>query len=539
MYKAKKISLALSVAMVTFSGQSFAVLDGWDFSGDSARNEAMSTDYWNMRDNYNVWVNPAYATKYTNYADVNITDGAQDDEMAGVFAKLSDTSTIGFYIGRPTSFTSSGFNPNFYFFDLQNFGATNDGVTGQAADGNPNIEAPRSQFDLFYANDLGDAGSIGVRFNLQLLDDDFNTPQSAERTPNTLQPTDVTATTDTVHNDSNEFSSSDLNLSIGWTSSDGVFDGAFIYGAPSLSGSASLSDERLVETLNGVDGTVVGRTVNTFVGTSNADDDGTSNIGLVGRGNFDGILTTFSYAVRDSGMKGTLNGVNRSQVDADNDGTNETDTSAVFTRNDSQNNELTEIRLSGSKVYNITPDSNIFASVGLSSLKNEGTLVSVQTADGTTDNLTGTTTYPVTGCTINSFGGTNCLGTHTNNRSETTSLEIPLVISAEGKMSESITVRGSVYKNLYESIETDSSSITYALPTNGADAADNTTPTQTIAVTSNSTSSSRAWDTDTTVALGMGYEQGSFNVDLVILKEFVTQGVDEALTSRINATWMF
>ena len=99
-------------------------------------------------------------------------------------------------------------------------------------------------------------------------------------------------------------------------------------------------------------------------------------------------------------------------------------------------------------------------------------------------------------------------------------------------------MRGSISKNLYEQTEFESTVRTYALPTT-TDAASNTTPTQQINVQTESTKTSRTWDTDTTFAFGMGYNRDNFTIDLTLLKEFVTQGVDSPLTSRVNATWKF
>jgi hypothetical protein len=40
------------------------------------------------------------------------------------------------------------------------------------------------------------------------------------------------------------------------------------------------------------------------------------------------------------------------------------------------------------------------------------------------------------------------------------------------------------------------------------------------------------------LTLGAGYTEGSLTIDAVVEKEFVTQGVDNGLVSRVTATWL-
>ena len=503
MLKSQKLAIAASVAVV-FSGQSFAIVDGWDFSGSSARNEAMNLDYWNSHDNYNVWVNPAYATKYTDYVDINITDNGGDDEMAGVFYESASAGTWGFYIGRPAAPTDGDEIPV----------------------GAPVIEEPRSQFDLFWAMGAGSAGEFGVRLNVQLLEGDFTNSPTTLTTPNTYQPGDTSRSIDTTNTDSGSFDSSDINLSLGWVSNSGQFDAALLIGSPTRSGSDAFSQTFTQEALDVVNGTVTGRAIQTNSATNSADDDGQQNLGLVFRADF-GILTTLSYAKRDYSMKNTSTTVDTNFLDSDlTDGVINTDTTTTNTTNGAFDGESSEIRLVGSQVFPVTATSNIFGSLGIVSFESESTGVTTLVANSTKNNLTGDTTYNST------------LGTQSDVFRKSTMFEIPLVVSAEGKVSDSFTIRGSVIKNLYETEEFEETTRTYAAPTT-ADAGDTTTATQNILVQTTSFKTTRTWDTDTTIALGLGYTKASFTLDLVILKEFVTQGVDDPLTSRINGTWKF
>ncbi len=539
MIKSKELAIVTSIALALSSGKSFAIVDGWDFSGESARNEAMNADYWNSRDNYNVWVNPAYTNKYKNYADLNISDGARDDEMAGIFKELGSTGTWGFYIGRPSDVRNFNLSPaGFGFNQLNDFTATNTGATGETPNQAPTIEEPRSQFDLFWAKSFGSVGEFGVRLNTQLLDGDTSASPTTVRTPNTFQATDAFQQFDTVNADQNSFSSSDINLSFGWVSDTRQYDAAILIGTPSRSGNSALSDQRIIEGLNGVDGTVVSRQTTDFSGTENVGDDGMQNLGFVVRGSFSGILTALSYSSRDSSLKSTINGVERFQDDTDADGVNEVDTTTSFTQAGLSQLEDDQLRINASKKFAVSSDSNLFGSIGLISESRTFNTVNMQLTNSVTNNLTGITTFPVTGCGPDANDPNPCLGTQTNTTSETNSLTIPLIIAAEARVSDSFIVRGSIAKNLYESFETDNRTATFALPTT-ADALDNATATQQINVENTNTNTSRTWDTDTTVSFGIGYNHGSLILDLTILKEFVTQGIDTPLTSRINATWMF
>jgi len=442
MIKSKKLAIVTSIALAASSGQSFAIVDGWDFSGDSARNEAMNADYWNSQDNYNVWVNPAYANKYKDYADLNISDGGRDDEMAGVFKELGNSGTWGFYIGRPSEAGNFNISPSaFGFNQLRDFNATNSGATGETPDQTPTIQEPRSQFDLFWAKKFGSVGEFGVRLNTQLLDGDTSASPTTVRTPNTFQPTDGNQQFDTVNVDQNSFSSSDINLSLGWVSDTRQYDAAILIGTPSRSGNSALSDQNINEGLNGVDGTVTSRQTTDFTGTESVGDDGMQNLGFVVRGNFAGILTTLSYAKRDSSLKSTVNGLERVQNDTDADGVNETDTTTSFTQIGAGNRENDQLRINVSQKFAVSTGSNIFGSIGIVSESTTFNTVNMQLTNSITDNLTGTTVFPVTGGCGSSTDP--CLGTQTNTLSDTDSLTIPLVIAAEAKVGESFTVRGS------------------------------------------------------------------------------------------------
>jgi hypothetical protein len=138
----KKLSLTTTTCLLGLATGPALAIDGWDFSGSNARNQAMSSNYFNLYDSYNIWVNPAYVDKYKNRVDVNITDGIRDDESAGVFVEAGNTGTWGFYLGRPSdSRTGPADSPfSLSFGQPSSFTATNGGVTNLS----PTTPSPQS-----------------------------------------------------------------------------------------------------------------------------------------------------------------------------------------------------------------------------------------------------------------------------------------------------------------------------------------------------------------------------------------------------------
>ena len=149
------LRIFIATSLTLPSVRILADVDGWDYSGQNARNESLQTSYVNLYDSYNIWVNPAYANKYNNRVDANVAEGGRDDESAGVYFKKG-ISTWGFYVGRPSdsslalSIGGSGFR------QVSEFAITGVSEASTLSNNlNPlNIESPRSQFDVFWGMEL-------------------------------------------------------------------------------------------------------------------------------------------------------------------------------------------------------------------------------------------------------------------------------------------------------------------------------------------------------------------------------------------------
>ena len=93
-----RLSIALAVVLIAFTSPALAI-DAWDYSGDSARQESLQSNYFNNPDGYDIFVNPAQVNNHSNLIDLNVTN---NEEAGGVFKTLFGNQVLGLYIGRPT-----------------------------------------------------------------------------------------------------------------------------------------------------------------------------------------------------------------------------------------------------------------------------------------------------------------------------------------------------------------------------------------------------------------------------------------------------
>ena len=516
MLKSQKLAIAASVAVV-FSGQSFAIVDGWDFSGQNARNEALQTDYGSLYDSYNIWVNPALVVDYSDRIDINLTDDglgdsdvgagegntSSDEEMGGVF-KTFGGQALGAYIGRPSD--GNLFN-------------------------DPLLLEPENQFDLFWGMKLGGGFKLGARLNYQAIEDNETGPIFTDTNPNNTLPTDTLfTTTDTSNSTSKE--GNDLNFALGLAfGPSSAYEATLLIGSPDATTSDSSRTMTKEDTLNGSDRTITGiKTTEVITNTNTESDD--SNLGLALRGKFGNWLATFMYADTDRESKGVTTDVTNiinDEVLGDGAlGADPADESTAInsTQSFTSTSEQTYMRLQGSYEYIPTASTMALFSLGLVMDETDTTSQFVQTQFTSTDNLTNTATY---GSPI----GT--LFSETMNEEE---LMLPLVIALEGKVNDNWTARASIAKNLYQKIETTTTTTTYFDPTQTGLPTDPQIPTAVDVVEHNSTE--KIWaDTDTTVGLGFGYTKHSFTLDATLMKQFVTLGTDNGLSGRINVTYLF
>lgn len=519
MFVRNALSVAVLAALAT---PAFAEVDGWDFSGQNARSQALQSDYNNLVDSYNIWVNPALVAKHSNRIDINITEGIRDDEGAGIY-KTFGVNTVGAFIGRPSDSLLSGVN-------LSGFNS----ISGYAAGASAlepvpltlDIEDPRNQFDLFYA--WSGPVLVGARLNFQAITEEHDRPTYTSQSPNVFQATDTSRSTSTVSQNSSEVSAKEFNLALGVADPAGNWDATLLWGRPSAKSKVEFADRFVGESLFPA-GTVVTRGTDTFSGSQTVEDDGAQNLGLTGRliNIIPASIITLGYQAQDYGYKSAINGSYRSQFDA---------TLATAVLDFDETNNLTEtgdftlkgenIKLLFTKNFSPMPSTLVLATVGWVNSSSEAHTVNTVTTNSTVDNIAGTTTYN---------NGTPFLGKQTNIKAEFNSNALPLVLGVEGDVNSNWTLRAAVSKDLFVTEKTETTTEVLEFPATGTPGS--TTATPQIQVRTEKHDMTRVWDTDTTLTLGAGYKKGSLAIDAVVLKQFVTRGFDEGLVSRLSVTW--
>lgn len=490
MRKVLHLGTAAAVTMAITSPALAIDIDGWDFSGQNARNEALQSDYGNLRDSYNIWVNPALVNDYSDRIDVNVSgsgspnNNPSNDEMGGVY-KTFGGQTIGAYIGRPSE--SALFN------------------------------TPENQFDLFWGMNLGDGFKIGARLNFQAIDNSGfgNGIFGSDAITQNPNPAAAGLNNTTDISSTNSEDASELNLAFGVAfGPNSAYEATLFLGSPDATTSSYTRNATLNETL---DATLLrtgyNSTENTINDNTDSDD---STLGLALRGQFGNWLTTFMYGKTDADSTRVRTDVENIIVDNDNNGVNETDTTDTTVTTIPTTSEETSIRLQATRAYNPTSSTLVALSLGLVTEEMDKTETTQTSLNTFVDRVAGVTT--TTASQLNNMTTTS-----------DEALMIPLVIALEGQVNENWTARASIAKNLYQKTET-TTMITDYIP--GA-------PPQQVDVVTRSGNESIWSGTDTTVAFGFGYTKSALTVDATLMKEFVTEGVDEGLAGRINVTYLF
>ncbi|MFQ5597334.1 MAG: hypothetical protein ACE5GK_04710, partial [Nitrospiria bacterium] len=491
----KSTAIAAILTMV-FASSAWAI-DGLEFSGQNARNEALQTDYGSLIDSYNIWVNPALVNDYSNRVDVNITDDgfpshtSSDEEMGGVF-KTFGNQAVGVYIGRPTD--SGLFN------------------------------TPENQVDLFWGTNIG-AAKIGARLNFQAKEDSTGGPTSTNTSPDNTLPTDLSFSTTNITG-SSLTEGEEFNLALGAAfGPNSAYEASVIFGQPDATTNSSSSTNAIVDDLNGVDRTVVGRRTTDTVTNSNKESDD-DNLGIALRGQIGNYLATISYYTLESGSTTNASTVINDVKDDDlTDGALGADpgdfsTTDTFITVTDATSETDTFGLHGSRSFMPTGSTLIVGALGFEMSDTDTSSRSTRTQHTLTDNIAGTTTFTAPIGTLSSTSGTE------------EEFEIPLVIAVEGEVNSNWKARASVKKNLYQKKETTTTTTTFFTPTQPLSGPTPRIPEAVDVVTNSSTES--IWsDTDTTVALGLGFTRGNATIDAVVQKDFFTRGTDEGITSRV------
>ena len=491
------LSIAILAALAT---PALADVDGWEFSGQNARSQALASDYKNLVDSYNIWVNPALVVKHSNRVDINITDDIRDDEGAGIY-KTFGANTFGAFLGRPSVSLLT--------------------ASGTAA------EQPRNQFDLFYG--WRGAVDLGARLNFQAISDEDVAAPFTTRNPNVNRATDTFRNTNTTSLDSSERSANELNLAFGVADPAGRWDATLLWGTPSAQQKSNFADQDINETLIPA-GTVSRRDTENFSGSSAAEDDGAQSLGLTGRliniGIPDSIIT-LGYQSLDYGSKGSFSTSEQLINDRNTIGTV---TAADSDSNNTDNFKETtvgtfegdRIDLFFTKNFNPMPNTLVLATLGYTGTSFEERFVTTRVTDSTTD---------IGGVVTHNLG----TGIQTNGKIEGSSNALPLILGFEGDVNSNWTLRAAVKKDLFLSEVNETTVEVWEVPANNTGSGPVATPN--IQTYTTKDKNTRIWDTDTVISLGAGYKNGSLAIDAVVRKQFVTQGVDEGLIGRLSVTW--
>jgi hypothetical protein len=536
LFKRTTLAVAVSAAMV---GMAQAEPDAWNFSGLNARGSALQSDYTNLKDSYNIWVNPSLLWHYSNRVDVNATDdgvpqgepGDVGETGAGAYKTFGDHA-FGAFLGRPSDSVLADVNGS-DLNTLSFYSATAAGIgtaTGAAAPATLAVDTPSNQFDLLWAWNAPAPVYVGARLNFQAISDENDYPTLTAQTPNTV-PTPFTGSkiTDQITKNNADTSTRELNLALGVADKGGLWDAALLYGRPSGKSTAALSDNETVQGF--VADAQTTRTINAFDGKQKVNEDGARNLGLAVRA-LDVIpntIITLLYQRQNNSYKSTIDASLRSQFDATSDGTWETDTTAYFTEKGKYTNENGGWSLWFTRNFVPAPNNMLLATIGLVRFDGKEKTVNTVSDYRQVNNVTSATIY-------NLDAGGPFLGKQTNTSITAEWFALPLTLGFEGAMTATMTARAAISKDLYNSLVTEMKTETWEFPFTGNNNDPNAT-TQ-IHTTTLKTKSTHVWDTPTTLSLGAGYKDGNLGIDAVVEKEFVTQGVDNGLVSRVNVTYL-
>lgn len=550
------ILLASSGAMAASSGTVGTNVDGYDFSGHTARSQALQLDYFaGHQDSGDIFVNPALVGKYGSRVAINVDNGNNGaDGDGGVFFS-NGASTYGIYIGRDSA---ANFADNI---------ATED-VAGNIISLD---QDPTSQFDLFYGFDT-DAFAFGVRLNYQANEQknnetdpisgigtenfasvdaylDYLKKEDAALLANVNDPnyTGMAPVTQTLNTsqDSNgwKYDASEINLSVGFALKELNIDGALLYGKASGSfKSNALNIEERIQLLP--DGTTqtqfVDETTRTLDSNKYDLDKGTT-LGLSLRGQLfeteDSKMTlSFAYVDQDYSTKYSerFDGVAKEYegTDVNNNDIQETD---MYSEAESGKliDERAAYQLLGAYENQLddTTKLTVFSGLRYTELKHGVSL---------SDNGAETEFVDHVDSSNNDSGivpgtvGTNA--SYDNGKTKLTS--IPLVIAVEHSINDRWTGRASVSRDLYRNLKSDASEYDFDAQLNPTDSTeDYATHLKTNA---NKLSEQETWVSQPTTAMvGVGYTRSSFTIDTVLGKEFFTNGTNNGVFGAASLGYKF
>src|SRR5690554_4962168 len=559
---------ALTTAILLASSGAMAVsgivgtnVDGYDFSGHTARSQALQLDYFaGHQDSGDIFVNPALVGKYGSRVAINVDNGNNGANGDGGVFFSNGTSTYGVYIGRDSA-ANFGQNIDDIYREINIFGISSEGITETE---------PQSQFDLFYGFDT-DAFAFGVRLNYQANEQKYNetdpiagigTQDFASvdayldylkkedaallanvNDPNYTGMAPLTQTLNTSQDSTGwKYDASEINLSVGFALKELNIDGALLYGK--ASGSFKSNGLNVAEQIQlQPDGTTQTQFTDETVRqleTNKYDLDKGETLALSLRGQLfeteDSKMTlSFAYVNQDY----SANYSERiDSVAKDYEGTdvNNNDIQETDMYSEARSRKLIDKRaayqLLGAYENQLDDATKltVFSGLryteikhGISFAYNGAELEFVDHLDSS-NNDSGIVP--------------GVKGNYLENNGKTKLTSIPLVIAVEHSINDRWTGRASVSRDLYRNLKSDASESDFNAQLNPTDPAEEYATH--LKTNANKLSEQETWiNQPTTAMVGVGYTRSNFTIDTVLGKDFFTAGTNNGVFGAASLGYKF
>src|SRR5690554_407072 len=549
------ILLASSGAMAV-SGTVGTNVDGYDFSGHTARSQALQLDYFaGHQDSGDIFVNPALVGKYGSRVAINVdkgNNGANGD--GGVFFS-NGTSTYGVYIGRDSA---ANFGQNIATVDVG---------------GNPIFldQNPTSQFDLFYGFDT-DAFAFGVRLNYQANEQkdnetdpitgigtqnfasvdaylDYLKKEDAALLANVNDPnyTGMAPLTQTLNTSQEstgwKYDASEINLSVGFALKELNIDGALLYGKASGSFKSNelYVEERIQLQPDGTTQTQFTDKTVRELDTNKYDLDKGETLALSLRGQLfeteDSKMTlSFAYVNQDysTNYSGRFDDVTKDYEgsDVNNNDIQETDMSSGA-ESGKLNDKRAAYQLLGAYENQLDDATKltVFSGLRYTELKHGISLADNGAEFEFVDHLDSSNND--SGIVPGTVGTNFSVN---NGKDKLTS--IPLVIAVEHSINDRWTGRASVSRDLYRNLKEDASDYDFNAQLNPTDSTEEYATH--LKTNANKLSYQETWiNQPTTAMVGVGYTRSNFTIDTVLGKEFFTAGTNNGVFGAASLGYKF
>src|SRR5690554_207063 len=560
---------ALTTAILLASSGAMAVsgivgtnVDGYDFSGHTARSQALQLDYFaGHQDSGDIFVNPALVGKYGSRVAINVDNGNNGANGDGGVFFSNGTSTYGVYIGRDSA-ANFGKNIDDIYREINILGISSAGITETE---------PQSQFDLFYGFDT-DAFAFGVRLNYQANEQKYNetdpiagigTQDFASvdayldylkkedaallanvNDPNYTGMAPLTQTLNTSQESTGwKYDASEINLSVGFALKELNIDGALLYGKASGSFKSNelYVEERIQLQPDGTTQTQFTDETVRELETNKYDLDKGETLALSLRGQLfeteDSKMTlSFAYVNQDysTNYSGRFDDVTKDYegTDVNNNDIQETDMSSG-----AESGKLIDKRaayqLLGAYENQLDDATKltVFSGLRYTELKHGISLADNGAEFEFVDHLDSSNND--SGIVPGTVGTNFSVN---NGKDKLTS--IPLVIAVEHSINDRWTGRASVSRDLYRNLKEDASDYDFNAQLNPTDSTEEYATH--LKTNANKLSYQETWiNQPTTAMVGVGYTRSNFTIDTVLGKEFFTAGTNNGVFGAASLGYKF